>query len=414
LKQQLTISAVIYVLAVSGITQLANAQQDGECADGLCGTPRQSGGGDANSSVLIQGADLGQTQQFGDDYDEDGIEDAIIGSDGVPRALDNCPFVYNPLQLDADSDSFGDACDVCTYIPSPVALDTDDDGAGDACDSDIDGDGVANDADGCKFIADAAQLDTDGDGRGNACDADDDNDGFIDVVDFCPLVASTESNHNDLSAAVCDTDIDQDGINDVFDLCDTIANDDQSDVDGDGIGDACDGDIDDDFVPNSLDNCNATSNIDQSDIDGDNVGDVCDNVTCYVIDRNNIDNCLNVNAPLAVFAGGEERIRVGETVALRIRANHSDAMLSYMWSVIQLPDDSDAVPKFATGRAVHAMKAWFMYEHGAAATFTPDVNGVYTLGLVVKDENDESYAYDVLDIEAYGDTVIGGCSMTGF
>ena len=34
-------------------------------------------------------------------------EDGLIGNE------DNCPFTYNPEQVDIDSDQLGDACDIC-------------------------------------------------------------------------------------------------------------------------------------------------------------------------------------------------------------------------------------------------------------------------------------------------------------
>jgi hypothetical protein len=53
----------------------------------------------------------------------------------------------------------------------------------------------------------------------------------------------------------------------------------QSDVNGDGVGDACQSvslDSDGDGVANIVDNCPTISNPTQVDVDNDGVGDACD------------------------------------------------------------------------------------------------------------------------------------------
>ncbi len=71
-------------------------------------------------------------------------------------------------------------------------------------------------------------------------------------------------------------DTDGDGVDNSADNCPVDYNYDQTDLDGDGIGDVCDPDVDGDGVDNSADNCPVTPNTDQSDFDSDGMGDVCD------------------------------------------------------------------------------------------------------------------------------------------
>jgi uncharacterized repeat protein (TIGR01451 family) len=71
-------------------------------------------------------------------------------------------------------------------------------------------------------------------------------------------------------------DEDSDGSPDGEDNCQSLSNADQSDVDGDGLGDACDPDIDNDGLANGADNCPYVANVDQTDLDGDGLGEPCD------------------------------------------------------------------------------------------------------------------------------------------
>ena len=91
--------------------------------------------------------------------------------DGIPDAVDNCPFVFNPIrpmdngkQADADGDGIGDACDPCPLTPGVVcpgfSYNPDD----------RDNDGVPNAQDNCPDTWNPDQKDTDGDGKGDACD----------------------------------------------------------------------------------------------------------------------------------------------------------------------------------------------------------------------------------------------------
>lgn len=70
-----------------------------------------------------------------------------------------------------------------------------------------------------------------------------------------------------------------------LDNCPGTSNPEQTDLDGDTVGDACDDDRDGDGVANGRDNCSSDSNPGQSDSDGDGRGDECDshpNCACSV------------------------------------------------------------------------------------------------------------------------------------
>ena len=100
---------------------------------------------------------------------------------------------------------------------------------------DSDKDGVADEDDNCVLVSNVDQANDDGDTFGDACDPcvkgpqsgiDDDSDGIDDLCDACPL----GSNHNE------DTDSFLDGC----DNCPGVTNEDQADIDLDGVGEACD------------------------------------------------------------------------------------------------------------------------------------------------------------------------------
>lgn len=123
---------------------------------------------------------------------------------------------------------------------------------------DSDGDGIFDNVDNCPVTSNADQADFDEDGVGDACDPDNDNDGVPDATDNCPLLLGPNycytcdpqvldsdpdqtDTDGDLLGNICDPDDDNDGVNDdAPDNCPLVANSDQLDTDGDGIGDACD------------------------------------------------------------------------------------------------------------------------------------------------------------------------------
>jgi len=151
------------------------------------------------------------------DFDLDGSADCVDvddDNDGMDDEFDNCPFLFNPDQLNTDGfPDGGDACDVdddndgildtkdnCPINYNPWQTDTNKDGIGDECQGDKDGDGIDDEDDNCPLTFNPDQLDTDLDEMGNACDDDDDGDGEIDATDCAP----TDPTINHYAIEVCD------------------------------------------------------------------------------------------------------------------------------------------------------------------------------------------------------------------
>ncbi|TMS03186.1 Thrombospondin-4-B [Larimichthys crocea] len=143
-----------------------------------------------------------------EDADRDGLGDSCdddADSDGIANIDDNCWLVPNVDQRNSDKDVHGDACDNCRMVENPTQKDTDQDGLGDECDDDMDGDGLKNILDNCQGVPNPDQKDRDNDGVGDACDScpdmvnpnqttewethaegDFDKDNVIDIIDHCP------------------------------------------------------------------------------------------------------------------------------------------------------------------------------------------------------------------------------------
>jgi thrombospondin type 3 repeat protein len=413
MKKSILIALVASVAMIFSVPVLAQAP--GECTGGLCGTPDESGGGGCGcgcgcGSILIANTDLGDTYQYADDYDEDGIEDDY----------DNCPFVPNRDQADSDSDEAGDACDNCVQQANEYQLDADGDLMGDACDPDIDGDTVANALDNCPYVPNLTQMNSDVDQMGDACDEDIDNDGWLNIEDNCPFVSNpdqldTDPNH---FGDACNSDQDNDGVQDFVDNCPMVANPEQANADLDVMGDSCDADMDDDGLLNEADNCPQTVNADQSDGDRDGQGDVCDsNGFCYVVDR--VDACLDPASAFTIYAGASREVQTGETMPLLIWANRENRAIEYEWSLVERPDSSRATIKHPRGSATLSTPYNYHYKKGRRVEFKPDEAGQYVIKvnakLVFADDlyPDKQLASAQFTLTAEGDSAGAGCSTAG-
>ncbi|XP_051974686.1 thrombospondin-4-B-like [Xyrauchen texanus] len=254
-----------------------------------------------------------------EDADRDGKGDACdedADSDGIINDQDNCWLTSNIDQKNSDKDLHGDACDNCIHVENPDQRDTDKDGLGDACDDDIDGDGLKNILDNCQRVPNTDQKDKDNDGVGDVCDS-------------CPEVANPNQSDvdNDLVGDTCDTNIDSDGDGhqNTKDNCPNDINSSQLDTDKDGLGDECDDDDDNDGISDDKDNCRLVANTDQTDENDDGVGDACtgDFDQDHVIDR--IDTCPeNAEVTLTDF-------RAYQTVVLD---PEGDAQIDPNWVVL--------------------------------------------------------------------------------
>jgi len=177
---------------------------------------------------------------FGVDQDHDGFGYGVIsiaGDYGFPDRMaqlvcDNCgqKDQWNPLQEDYDCDAVGDICDNCIYVFNPYQTDADGDGHG--CE-------MAGCCDNCPFDSNPDQSDVDKDYVGDACDN-------------CPEESNPRQEDGELDE---DGEVEGDGIGDQCDNCWEIMNPEQLDTDFDLFGDDCD-------------NCPTTANFDQDDDDG--------------------------------------------------------------------------------------------------------------------------------------------------
>jgi len=242
-----------------------------------------------SSSQLIDARNcaLGDAQRFGI-RGTCAVRNAYA-SVGLGQGDRDCDNVEDNLDPDADGDWVADFKDNCPNLFNPGQSNLDGDALGDDCDLDVDGDGVPNlrvngtPFDNCRNVANPGQADANGNGVGDACD-NRDGDGYIDTQDNCPNDRNDQTNTDgDSLGDACDPDIDGDAIGNVSDNCRYVKNPGQENGDGDLFGDACD------LCPGIFSN-------DNGDVDKDGRGDGCDP------DADN-DTICNIGGPSSGLPG---------------------------------------------------------------------------------------------------------------
>lgn len=383
MKKTAVYISTIALAMLTGVSVASAQDAPGyECDNsfGDCGTPNQSGGGGCGcggGSILVNNTDVGDTYQFADDYDNDGIEDNS----------DNCVRILNLEQADTDGDGVGDSCDICRNAPNADQLDLDGDLTGDACDDDRDGDGIENSADNCASVPNPVlagltiQGDADGDGSGDACDDDIDGDGVTNLDDPCPMSASITTPTAD-QRSLCFPDQDGDNIPDVQDNCISIYNPEQLNLNGGALGDACDPDVDGDAIANVLDNCPHTVNADQDDADRDGVGGACDVKFCYTV-FGDTANCLDPEMGLQVYSPTLVG-QTGQPILLRLFANRENQALRYSWRVVGQPEGADVRLDNAEGTVTISSPYEYRYLVDEAPLLYGSLAGEYEVEVAIE------------------------------
>ncbi|HET8948380.1 MAG TPA: FG-GAP-like repeat-containing protein [Candidatus Polarisedimenticolia bacterium] len=273
----------------------------------------------------LAGARLGWAAEAAGDVNGDGAPDIVAGAERYTNGQfeEGALFLFfgSPACTDRDGDGYG--LPGSRNCPGGSAQDCNDTssfvhpGQHEVCNcTDDDCNGFIDDGVYCPDDLGCGALDNcPFDPNPNQSDVDGDNIG--DICDNCPFAANAGQE-----------DTDGDGIGDACDNCPAVANPGQANSDGDTFGNACDscpniadegGDIDQDGFANACDNCPGIANSNQADADADGVGDLCDscpsvpNATQADTDFDGIgDNCDNCPSVANPAQGDQDFDLIGD------------------------------------------------------------------------------------------------------
>jgi len=251
---------------VNGVCVIDNCPLDPlKTEAGICGCGTADTDGDGDGTADCNDLCPSDSGKIAEGICGCGVADTDGDGDGTADCNDLCPSDSGKIaegicgcgvaDTDGDGDGTADCDDLCPSDSEKVTegicgcgvADTDTDGDGtpdcnDTCDDtiDTDGDGISDCVDTCDDT-----IDTDGDGISDCVDTcddtiDTDGDGTADCEDLCPTdVGKVEGGV--CGCGVADTDVDADGVADCVDNCPLDYNPDQTDTNGNGLGDACEG-----------------------------------------------------------------------------------------------------------------------------------------------------------------------------